>query len=59
MAKRKRRRKVPRTIAQKTDRELAETVLGKRVMSHVDREMAAYHARHPALVEAPRPTADS
>ena len=59
MAKKKRRRKVPRTIAHKTDREIAETVLGKRVMKLVDREMTAYHARHPALAETPSLTADS
>ncbi len=59
MAKKKRRRRVPRNIVQKTDRELAETVLGKRVMKQVDREMATYHERHPALVETPSVTADS
>ena len=55
MAKRKRRRKVPRNIVQKTDRELAETVLGKRVMKQVDREIAAYHERHPDLVDSADP----
>ena len=34
--KKKRRRKVPRNIVEKTDREIMETVFGKRVMHKVD-----------------------
>lgn len=35
--KRKRRRKVPRNIAEKPDREIVERVLGKRVLKELDR----------------------
>lgn len=35
--KAKRRRKVPRSIAHKTDREIMEAVFPKRVMNEVDR----------------------
>ena len=35
----KRRRTVPRNIGEKTDREIMETVFGKRVMRAVDREL--------------------
>ncbi|WP_420462036.1 hypothetical protein [Candidatus Palauibacter sp.] len=34
--KKKRRRTVPANIAQKTDREIMETVFGKRVLGKVD-----------------------
>lgn len=42
--KKKRRRKVPQNIAEKTDREIMETVLGKRVMKEVDRLLADHNA---------------
>ena len=32
----KRRRKIPRNIVEKTDREIMETVFGKRVLKKVD-----------------------
>lgn len=35
--KKKRRRKVPRNIAEKPDREIVERVLGKRVLKELDR----------------------
>ena len=36
----KRRRKVPRNIARKTDREIMEAVFPKRVMAEIDRAAA-------------------
>ena len=39
--RKKRRRKVPRSIVTKSDREIAETVLGKRVVREVDRVLGA------------------
>ncbi len=41
--KTKRRRKVPRNIAQKTDREIMEAVFPKRVMQEVDRVVAEHN----------------
>lgn len=43
--KRKRRRKVPRSIAQKTDREIMEAVFPKRVMQEVDRVVAEHREK--------------
>ena len=40
--KRKRRRTVPRKIGEKTEREIMETVLGKRVLEEADRVLAEY-----------------
>jgi len=39
-----RRRKVPRNIGEKTDREIMESVLGKRVLKEADRVLAEYDA---------------
>jgi len=38
-----RRRKVPRNIGTKTDREIMEAVLGKRVLKEADRVLAEYN----------------
>ena len=40
--KAKRRRLVPRSIAEKTDREIMEAVLGKRVLKEADRFLAEH-----------------
>lgn len=41
--KQTRRRKVPRNIGDKTDREIMESVLGKRVLKEADRVLAEYN----------------
>jgi len=41
----KRARKVPATIREKTDRDIMETLFGKRVMKRVDTELAEYEGR--------------
>lgn len=44
--KSKRRRKVPRNIVEKTDREIMEAVFGKRVMHKVDAVLADKNQSH-------------
>ena len=41
----KRHRKVPRNIVEKTDREVMDTVFGKRVMHKVDQVLADQNPR--------------
>ena len=55
----KRRRKVPRNIAEKTDREIMETVFGKRVMKATDRGLAEWREKHPPPVPEHRATTDN
>ena len=42
--RRKRKRTLPANIAEKTDREIMETVFGKRVMGKVDDALAEQNA---------------
>jgi hypothetical protein len=47
--KKKRRRKVPANIVEKTDREIMEKVLGKRVLREVDSLLEANDAKPGAV----------
>ena len=45
------RRKVPRSIARKTDREIMETVFPRTVMNEVDRALADIRSKSPLTDE--------
>ena len=49
MAKKKKRRKLPRNIVEKTDREALTRILGKRVMKEADAVADEWRGKHEKL----------